>query len=158
MQPNPKRHPRRKSVAAGGKAPAVRVIADRTREDLANDVMAEFEQADARQTFHVSQAEKEQVARQERQFLAAMIAGITDQLAAHRIYCTHALPDGEGRGYRFFCREKHAQRQYEADLGFEESVPGSERTELEWFRTLLGRVCERILSARDTYYRRAGLQ
>lgn len=149
------RRRRNKSVAASGKAPAIRIIANREREDLADDVMGMIEDADARQTSHVSRAEQDEADALEVQFVNGLRGAITVSLEPQGLRCHSVIRDGEGRGYFIECRDAHGRR-YTAEFHYAEGEQLVGRHD-DWERRILHLVCGRILEARAKYFRRAGL-
>ena len=136
--------------------PRDRVIVDREQDRLADDVMDLVQSADQAQTKFDSAEELEKERRLEHAFLIGMKAGINERLRPAGILCEGVLPNGEGSGYRAYCKD-NSGRQYNADLSFEEGTDFNTRFGKEGGPKLVNLVCERILAARATWFRRMGL-
>lgn len=157
-QPRPKtprRQRKARSVAAGNKAPAGRVIHDREQDRLADDVVDMLLEVDQANTSHVSREEQDAARRLELQFAAGLKAALTEQLGPQGIRCHSVLPDGENQGYAIDCRDRNG-RMYTCVMAYTESNELLHQYE-DWERRLVHLLCRRILDARAKYYQRAGL-
>lgn len=136
---------------------------DRRRDDpqLANEVMDMIHATDhqAVATNAVTAAESDDIERQERQFMAALGAGVQSQLAGQGFERVNvkrirgSAADGGDSGYIVEMRDR-AGRPYEAALSFDEGVAiGAERGETMG-RGCVDLVCRKLLDARLNYFAR----
>lgn len=130
-----------------------RVIHDKQQEDTADYIMDNIQAADGANTAHKARSQIEDEDRQEKQFMSQFAYALNNQLLPAGIMCVGVLPDGEGHGYRVFCRDS-VGRRYDVDLGFEEWLSTVERIGGDAGREMLDVVAKRILEARAAYFRR----
>ena len=136
-----------------GKAPAGRVIGDKEQDRLADDVMDDLQAARGAHTEHQARSEEDDEIREEQAFTWNFARGLTEQLGPCGIRCTGMIPDGENGGFHIRCHDESG-RQYNCHLSYDEYLEREGIFGADAGRETLALVCQKVLEAREMYFRR----
>lgn len=92
----------------------------------------------------------------EKRWMRALSAGIAEQLAGQDFSSLRMNRDGHGTGYVLVIRDAQ-RREYTVEYSYEDGIKAGIQYGEQMGRVVMHQLCERILEAREHYFRRMGL-